>query len=274
MILTGYLDENGTHEGSPTTVMAGIMGTARQWARFETELKALRKDYSFTVFHAKRFKAARDEFSNWSAEKYIKFLFEFGKLNTDLMEAVTCALNNDDYDQYYKGTTTPRRVRLDTKYGLTFRYCLNHFALEAMRRLGSHKKFSQTTLHIVAESGHKNAGDAERIFDEFKGELKGGGCNLLGTITFAAKDESTPLMVADYLAYGTLMRERANPARLLGERSSPVIPAQKGTGVTELKFHGEGLLSMKAELVQGLRKRGRRDATSDKIVPASGKQPC
>jgi hypothetical protein len=56
------------------------------------------------------------------------------------------------------------------------------------RRLDHHKKFYETRLHVVMESGHKNAGDAERIFYEVKKELKGES-NLLSSIKFSAKDE-------------------------------------------------------------------------------------
>jgi hypothetical protein len=44
--------------------------------------------------------------------------------------------------------------------------------MEAFRRLGHHKKFGETVLHVIAESGHRHAGDARRVFDEVKAELK------------------------------------------------------------------------------------------------------
>ena len=31
MLLTTYLDESGTHDTSPISIMAGYLGTAKQW---------------------------------------------------------------------------------------------------------------------------------------------------------------------------------------------------------------------------------------------------
>ena len=69
VILTAFLDEAGTHAGSPITVMAGVLGTANQWRRFEAELTKLKSRYGFEVFHTKQFKARSGEFRDWSAEK-------------------------------------------------------------------------------------------------------------------------------------------------------------------------------------------------------------
>ena len=41
MLLTAYLDESGTHEASPISVMAGYLGTVDQWHAFEADWTAL-----------------------------------------------------------------------------------------------------------------------------------------------------------------------------------------------------------------------------------------
>ena len=131
-------------------------------------------------------------------------------------------------------------------------------------------------MHVVLESGHKNAGDAERVFHELKAELAATGSNLLATITFAGKEDSDPLMVADYLAHGTLMLERAEPERVVGrhERDIPA-PLRRGTGMTELKFHRDGLIGMKAELVnRARRRRTEDDPSAEQIPPPLNAQPC
>jgi|ERR1700722_14029436 hypothetical protein len=37
MISTAYIDESGTHDGSPMTVMAGYLSSAEGWAAFNAE---------------------------------------------------------------------------------------------------------------------------------------------------------------------------------------------------------------------------------------------
>jgi hypothetical protein len=249
MILTSYFDESGTHGTSPATVMSGIMGTANQWQRFQLRLNRMKRKYGFTVFHAKEFKAARGEFADWPEENYKSLLVELGQASGDLMAAVNCSLPNLEYQQDFRGGGKPKKLRLDSAYGLCFRHCLSHLILEAIRKLGHHKKFAQTTLHAVLESGHPNAGDAERIFNEMKQELQGLNSHLLSTITFAGKTESDPLMVVDFLSHGTLMMElagRNNPP----EGGSDLIISEKATTMTNWKFGPGDLAALKARLIE------------------------
>jgi hypothetical protein len=130
--------------------------------------------------------------------------------------------------------------------------------MEAFRRLGHHKKFPQTVLHVIAESGHKHAGDAKRVFDEMKRELTGLGNHTLGNLTFSDKDECDPLMLADFLAYGTFQLEKA------GKNEPPeqeVRPNRRVTGWTQLTFNADGLAVLKSQLIEGLKKGGGWKAT-------------
>jgi len=42
------------------------------------------------------------------------------------------------------------------------------------------------------ESGHKNAGDALRVFNETKAELEANGCGMLGDLTFSGQRQVRP----------------------------------------------------------------------------------
>jgi hypothetical protein len=254
LILTAHMDESGTHVGSPTTVMSGAMANARQWSQFQLRLDAMKRKYGFRIFHAKDFKASSGEFMGWSEEKCRAFVTDFGKASAELMEVVTCSLPNSAYaESYRRSVDDPRRLRLDTAYALCFRYSLMHLLMEAFRRLGHHKKFPQTVLHVIAESGHKHAGDAKRVFDEMKRELKSLGNHTLGYLTFAEKDECDPLMLSDFLAYGTFQLEIAGRNELY-EPQAPLN--RKVTGWTQLTFNTDGLATLKEQLIEGLKKGG------------------
>lgn len=250
LILTAYMDESGTHGGSPTTVMSGAMANAHQWSRFQGRLDMMKQRYGFRVFHAKDFRALSGEFKGWSAEKCWGFIRDFGIAGAELMEVVTCSLPNADYAQnYQRSASDPERLRLDTAYALCFRYCLTHLIMEALRRLGHHKKFLQTNLNVIAEGGHRHAGDAKRVFDQMKRELKGLGCHTLGILTFAKKHECDPLMLADYLATGTFRLEAAGRNE---PPEQPVAIDRRVTGWTQITFNAEGLASLKSQLISGL----------------------
>ena len=190
VILTAYLDESGTHAGSSITVMGCFMGNARQWAKFQIELDRLKRSYGFRVFHASRFKSRQGEFDGWKDAKCAGLIHDLTEaVGQILMAGVTSEIGNDDFKHHYRNGDKPRRVRLDTAYGLSFRSCLSHCVHEAVRRLGHHPKFSQTKLHVVLENGHRHSGDARRVFGEIKAELDTQGIRLLNTFTLATKAE-------------------------------------------------------------------------------------
>jgi hypothetical protein len=51
MIFTAYLDESGTHAGAELSAMAGFVGDARQWRKFEKRAGKLFKRFRVDVFH-------------------------------------------------------------------------------------------------------------------------------------------------------------------------------------------------------------------------------
>ncbi len=252
VILTAYLDESGTHDASPTTVMAGVMGNNTQWLRFQRALDDLKKKHGFRVLHATEFKHRAGEFKGWSQQRCVALLDELADITVDrLMEAVACRLDKAAYQRDYQAGDRPRKLRLDTQYGLCFRMCLDHLSADAIRRLENHPKFGESRLHVVLESGHRNTGDATRIFQERAGDLRGLGVNLLGSITFAEKDRSDPLMVADFLAHTTFMRDTMERTGR-PPPDAPLGPHDK-KGVLHLAFPPGGLAKLKAAQIEQLK---------------------
>lgn len=272
MILTAYLDESGTHDDSPVTVMAGILANAAQWARFEEAFSALQKAYGFRVFHTKKFKRRTGDFKGWNPHKQVALMLDLAKLTEGAFaESVTFVLDNADYEATYKKGNKPRRLRLESKYGLCFRNCLMFFILEIVKRdLEYYGR--PPTLYIVLESGHPNWSEVRDIFNETKREIRElSGFDILGDINFADKDGRTPLMMADFLAHTTLMATRgalpvAPNERPFREPAPPIPPGE--SGVTHLRFGPGGLADLKEALIKKL---GAKRGSSQK--PASEGQP-
>jgi len=270
MIVTSYFDESGTHEGSPVTIMAAIMGTANQWAQFQRELDKLRLRYGFTIFHTKKFKAKSGEFAGWSNEKGLSLISEMSALTGNLlMHGCVFSLDNSAYEKEYKGGNAVRKLRLDSKYGLCFRICLISQVLEVIRRMSYHKKFDQLRMNIVAESGHKNAGDAERIYHEEAKELQRLGFSALSGITFADKIQCAPLMIADFLAHSTFIRDDKG----LDPQPRHIPPVREKTGLTHLAFEPNGLALHRQALVKKLEARRAYGASLRQRSSAQGDDP-
>jgi hypothetical protein len=257
-IFTGYLDESGTHDGSPVTVMGGLLGRAEQWQRFQNGFDQAKKKHGFRIFHTKKFKRKSGDFKGWTNEQCLALIADLGELTgMGLTDGAAVSLHNDTYDQYYKGDGKPNKARLDSKYGLCFRMCLYHFMMEVMKR--KHRK-RVPQLHIVIEAGHRNSGDAERIFLEVKKEFEDAGINMLRTITKAAKDECDPLMMADFVAHSTFMIQtgaRPEPPDLSAQR----LP-RGATGITHFESTPEGLANIREHVISMVRKPTIKSASS------------
>ena len=56
-------------------------------------------------------------------------------------------------------------------------------------------------MNFILESGHRNAGDALRVFNEVKADKKLEWRDAMGTLTFGGKDGFPALQAADLFAY-------------------------------------------------------------------------
>lgn len=199
-VYTGYLDESGTHGDSPVTVVGGILARAEQWKKFQAKYDAAKKKHGFRIFHTKKLKSRSGDFAGWTDDQVEALVWDLRDITgRGLTEGVSMTVNNEDFKNLYRGENR-KGVRFDSAYGLCFRTCLYHFIFEVMKR---NFRGKVPDLHIVIEGGHKNAGDAVRIFNEVKAELAKHGFTALKTLALADKDESDELMVADFLAHSS-----------------------------------------------------------------------
>jgi len=248
VIITGYLDEGHTHGASPITVVGGAMASARQWQAFQRAYMPIKRRYEFEVFHATDFKGKTGEFKGWKTEKYLALIEDLYELTKDaFMESVVAVLDNAAYESEYRLGQSPKRLRLDSKYGMCVHNCIMHFVVEAARR--KHRG-RLPTLHCVLESGHKNAGDALRIFKEMKRDLKGSEYDVLGEITFAAKRDCDPLMPGDFLAHMQGVRDiREREGKPITEDEGP--PPGRRERLTVMRYQPGALAKLKRELIEG-----------------------
>lgn len=195
MIFTAYFDESGTHGGSPLQGMAGFVGDARQWRKFEKRAEKLFRRYRVNVFHTIDVRRTDKDFAGWTVDRKIEFLDEFQHIINETLESgVSSFLRPDDYD-YYQSLNWPKKSRRDSKYTLLFRACLSH----VVDVVGNIPNIHEPRLHIILESGHVNRGDAKRVYDWAKGRL--GQSRALAGLTFSEKEGCLPLAAADLFAY-------------------------------------------------------------------------
>ena len=171
------------------------VGHAYQWRRFEKKLFGLQQREGFSIFHAKEFKAKSGEFRGWSDEKRAALISGLRDLvqNNLITAGLTVALEHSRYMNEYRAPPIPKKMILDSQFGVCFRACISHL-LDVLEARGYRDR-----INVVLERGHKNVWDCERIFNDLKGYFRLAG-DLFGTFTVETKESCAPLMVADLLA--------------------------------------------------------------------------
>jgi hypothetical protein len=118
-VYTAYLDESGTHGGSPTTVIGGLLARAEQWERWENGFARLQNKHGFRVWHSKKFRQRKGDFKDWTVEQRSALYWDLAHLNAyGLTEAMAITLNNADYEKHYWSGPKPR-LGVKTRSGIS-----------------------------------------------------------------------------------------------------------------------------------------------------------
>src|SRR5271169_4375019 len=175
MIITTYLDESGTHDSSPISVMAGYVGTATQWAQFETDWTALVRSAGVRFIHGVELSKRTGQFKGWKAQDANALMVSLDNvIATQLELGFSVIVRDDDYKSIYGAGPHPRRIPKDTKYGVCFRACLRFvpsFIASELKVAEQTALAAKMTINFVLEQGHRNVGDARRLFDLYKADL-------------------------------------------------------------------------------------------------------
>jgi hypothetical protein len=195
MVFTAYFDESGTHVGSGISAMAGFIGDARQWRKYEKRTAKLFARYRVRVFHAIDVRRGHGDFKGWTVDRKLEFLDDFQHVINDTLENGIAAFIRDEDYEYYVGLDWPAKTRWDSKYTIMFRACLAH-VVDTIGHIPQHK---EPRLHVVLEDGHTNAEDAVRNYVWIRDRLPNH--RALAGLTFSNKRDCLPLAAADNFAY-------------------------------------------------------------------------
>jgi|GEM_PF-2133681 len=207
VIFTVYIDESGTHAGSPVMLLGGRLAKLGQWVDFDTKWRRLLKRKSLAYFHGTEFRNRRDQFRGWDPDEGDRFVSEANKIvGKHTLYGFTVTLDHTEYKNVYRKIERHRKVKWDSKYGLCFRVALLQIPRLIYRSLpkGDHQ------VNFVLESGDPGSGDAKTIFDEAKRDGPPEIADLLGTLTYADKKCFPGLQAADFTAYGAFQAEQSS----------------------------------------------------------------
>lgn len=208
MILTVYIDESGTHENAPVMVMAGYVATIGKWADFHRKWAQVLKRYGLTYHHTKEWKDTTGEYKDWPLTKKEKFITKATKIGAQhALCGFTITLKHPDYDRHYVAGNRPKKIPLDTKYGVCFRIFLSFLPMMLKNSLDR----DDLIIDVVMEAGAKGQRDTSRIFKLFKEQAPPEQAQLVNTIATADKKNFYGLQFADCLAFGAFQAEQKTP---------------------------------------------------------------
>jgi hypothetical protein len=184
--------------------MGGIVGHGDQWINYDKKWDRLLRKNGLTYFHSRRLRASSGEFENWSDHSKFVLIREIDKLqNTNSLFRFVTVVRKDEFQDCYKSGDRPKKLQLDSIYGLCFRLSLS-FTVELVERSFG---LDGRQINFIVESGHSNAGACHIIFDQIKkhvSELR----DVLGTCTIEDKKELAGLQGADAVSYAGYQQEK------------------------------------------------------------------
>jgi hypothetical protein len=168
VIVTTYIDEAGTHGDAPHMIMGALVGRLGQWASFDKKWRKMLRRNGVGYFHSKKLKHGKGPFKGWKPAQKMALISAASDIQQqNTLFGVSVKVCQSDYDQHYKAGERPKKLPLDTMYGLCFRY-LAAFIMDTAEQSLKRKDLE---FDFIIESGHKNAGDALRVFNQMKYDL-------------------------------------------------------------------------------------------------------
>jgi Protein of unknown function (DUF3800) len=199
VIVDTYIDESGTHGSSPHLIMGGMVGRLGQWVYFDKLWRKMLRREQIAYYHTKSMKDGDGPFKGWKSDQKVRLVKAAGKIEQKAtLFCFSIMVRKDEYLQHYHFEPRPRKVQLDTMYGMCFRYC-TIFVSDLVKKTYEEKEL---TLNFVLEQGAKNYGQAETIFRQMKTENP-----TLGQMSAEPKTKFPGLQGADYVSHTTYVAE-------------------------------------------------------------------
>jgi hypothetical protein len=200
MLINSYIDESYNDK---FLMMAGYVARLGQWNEFDRAWKKLLKKFDLSYFHSNEMVARVNEYKKWDDHTEIDFCSAAERLCRKYkLSGFTVRIDFADYKTDYCEYLPVKGFRLDTIYGLAFRYIVAYVPGLIIRSL----KRNDLTINFIIEVGHKNFGDTMRVLEDIKKRVPDFGKSLGSVIPGTKKMPGC--QAADALAAGAYRGER------------------------------------------------------------------
>jgi hypothetical protein len=192
LTLTAYLDESGTHAGSPAVSVAGYLSTPEQWQVFEAEWLTALGDFGVPSFHMTDFANRAKPFAHWNeSQRRERFRRLVEIINRHALFSVGHVVPTASFDAIFSDKA--KRI-VGGAYGLAATVCF----LDAAKLLDP--QFPSARIKYIFEMGAEGTGQVLKTFRQNSKDPDQRTALKLLSLQFESK-EFVPLQAADILAY-------------------------------------------------------------------------
>lgn len=203
VMINVYMDESGTHDGSPVVAVGAFSARPKIWRKFTTSWNVAK--HPIKVFHSTECEALRGEFSGWSAQERNTFVAQLLPVLPKFeIYGDAIGINIDDFNNAIKSRLFFKKLGI-TPYGVCFQAVVDNI-LWRMKESNNNE-----ALAFIHEDNDYKA-EAIAAFDYLKQRRQDFSSPM--TLAFAPK-ELVPLQAADVLAYeaNKRIRKQSRPLR-------------------------------------------------------------
>jgi Protein of unknown function (DUF3800) len=211
--LEAAMDDSGSHDGAPVSVIAGYFGGHRRWLEFEDRWRAVLARYEVSEFHAKPFwnrdkegTRIKGEYKGWSNDRAESFLDELLRIieSSERIFPFACAVENE---QWEKQTEENKRIFSGASHEhpegkpsksmfLAFQRCVTSVADYCNPGIRAH--------YIFDDDHGKNSVWAAICYGQLKQQFAKSDPDIyssIGQFSLADSVDAPPLQAADLLSY-------------------------------------------------------------------------
>lgn len=235
LLLEGYFDDSGTHEGSDAVTVAGYVSAPELWAELVEEWKEALNEWGLKYFHMTDFANRVKSYADWTdRQRRYRFARLVSIANRHVLASVGFCIPKRSFALIF---SKPLKRFVGGAYGIASAACF----LEVARLLGP--KYPSVRVAYHFEAGTRGADAVLRASEWSRAVPENRDAMKFESLTFCSK-EVVPLQCADILAYELY---RYVPHKLgLAVRTPPRVENLSMLSDCELKMWGnmddEGLL--------------------------------
>lgn len=202
MAYTAFFDESGIHRGSKVTVVAGLLGDVRAWAKLDASWRTILEKFELTYFHSVDCEKGNGQFLGKHP----------GPIRSSI--AMECASAIADANLVIFGSAfvvddwhaaAPEELRL--RFPSAYLFCFEFLMQKLSRWWIENEKTEQ--VNVVFSEQNEYESDALRTFGFYSRDSHFG--TALGEARYAPMKVTPELQAADMLCYETYRRALAGP---------------------------------------------------------------